>query len=147
MRRVRRFIALPSRRRRLLVEAFFVWIGVRAALLLLPFSRWRPLVERINRRNASGAALPPATPADVLWAVETAGRRLRRGPSCLPRSLALQHMLLRQGWPSRLRIGVRRDADGALVAHAWVEALDGEPIGESDLNGYSHILEIGEASL
>jgi len=39
---------------------------------------------------------------------------------CLHRALALHEWLRREGLPSDLRLGVRRDAD-ELKAHAWVE--------------------------
>jgi hypothetical protein len=38
----------------------------------------------------------------------------------LQRSLVLNYWLRREGLPSELRIGVRKDGD-ALKAHAWVE--------------------------
>ncbi len=51
--------------------------------------------------------------------------------TCLPRSLALQRMLARRGIASELRIGVRKESNGAggIAAHAWVE-VDGVPLGE-----------------
>jgi hypothetical protein len=39
---------------------------------------------------------------------------------CLPRALALHFWLRREGIPSEVCIGVRKE-DGALRAHAWVE--------------------------
>ena len=45
-------------------------------------------------------------------------------PKCLPRSVALHWLLRRAGIPgSRIRIGVRPEADG-LRAHAWVTLAD-----------------------
>jgi hypothetical protein len=40
--------------------------------------------------------------------------------SCLKRSAVLYHLLRRDGRAVELCIGVRRDAAGALTAHAWL---------------------------
>jgi hypothetical protein len=47
---------------------------------------------------------------------------------CLHRSIVLHRWLSREGLPSELRIGVRKDS-GRLQAHAWVE-LHGQAVGE-----------------
>ncbi len=47
---------------------------------------------------------------------------------CLHRSIVLHRWLSREGLPSELRIGVRKET-GQLRAHAWVE-LDGQAVGE-----------------
>ncbi len=54
----------------------------------------------------------------VTWA---ARHGVYRG-NCLSRSLTLWWLLRRQGIESRLRIGVRKEAD-VLEAHAWIECL------------------------
>lgn len=50
---------------------------------------------------------------------------------CLPRSLCLQWMLARRGMESRLRIGVRRQGEGTLEAHAWIEDEGGLPLNDT----------------
>jgi hypothetical protein len=41
--------------------------------------------------------------------------------SCLPRTIVLWSLLRRRGIATNVRIGVRRDAEGAVKAHAWLE--------------------------
>jgi hypothetical protein len=48
---------------------------------------------------------------------------------CLQRSVVLHYWLRKEGLPSQLRVGVRKE-DGELKAHAWVE-LQGQVIDES----------------
>jgi hypothetical protein len=55
--------------------------------------------------------------------VRMVGAAARHGPcpaKCLPQSLTVWWLLRRQGVPSNLHIGVRRDG-AELKAHAWVE--------------------------
>jgi hypothetical protein len=63
-------------------------------------------------------------------------RVLRRLPppwryTCLRRGLVLYHLLSRAGRPVELLIGVRKDAGGALAAHAWL-VKNGVPYLEKD---------------
>lgn len=51
-------------------------------------------------------------------------------PSCLAKSLTLWWLLARQGIPSHLRIGIRKEK-GKFEAHAWVER-DGAALNEPD---------------
>lgn len=64
----------------------------------------------------------------MVWSVESAAQLLPA--SCLVQSLALERLLVAQGVPARLRIGVARDP---FDAHAWVETPDG-PL--TDAEGY-----------
>jgi hypothetical protein len=55
--------------------------------------------------------------------VNAAAWRVPYDATCLRRSLVLWWLLRRRGVDSRLRIGVRKEAEG-LLAHAWVECQD-----------------------
>ena len=55
--------------------------------------------------------------------VNAAARRVPYDATCLRRSLVLWWLLRRRGIDSRLRIGVRKEADG-ILAHAWVECQE-----------------------
>ncbi len=52
--------------------------------------------------------------------VNAADRRGLVHPSCLAKSLTLWWLLARQGIPSQLRIGIRKEEE-KFKAHAWVE--------------------------
>ena len=54
----------------------------------------------------------------------------RYGPyraNCLPTSMVLRYLLLRQGIQADLRVGVRKSGGERLDAHAWVEHA-GQPL-------------------
>jgi len=86
---------------------------------LVSFSR---LGARLDR--PVGAARDPAGFDDEAMAawVDSVMRRLPRPwrHTCLKRSAVLFYLLRRAGRAVELCIGVRRDAEGKLVAHAWL---------------------------
>jgi len=93
------------------------------ALRVLPVPRVGALLRVLGGRSRREIS------ADRLaQLVGIAGRHHLRQMTCLPRSLALQALLRRQGIEADLRIGVRREA-GELRAHAWIEQA-GSPLGE-----------------
>ncbi len=52
--------------------------------------------------------------------------------TCLTQALTAQTVLSRRGHDSRLRIGVAKDTQGNLEAHAWVECDGTVVVGESE---------------
>jgi hypothetical protein len=66
----------------------------------------------------------------IPWPVTTAGRHVPGGRHCLTKALVAKALLDAEGIPVRLRVGVRRGADGALQGHAWLER-DGSVVMEA----------------
>lgn len=105
---------------------------LRAALgiLVIPVLLARVSLSRVAPRLGRS----PRTPVGLLNDRRLAAwvsRRLRRLPdpwryTCLRRSAVLYYLLRRAGRAVELCIGVRRDAERAFEAHAWL-VLDGEP--------------------
>lgn len=107
-------------------KARVVLAGMLLPLALLVVTPAR-LATWIGRRRCSGDAPPPETDF-AEWTDRVLGRlpppwRL----NCLRRSVVLYYLLRRAGRPAVLHLGVRRDASGALDAHAWL-SRDGAPL-------------------
>lgn len=135
---------VPSRRRLgVLARALPTVAVVRAALWLLPYDRWTRVVRAIRRR-ADGSVARGASVEDVTWGVRRASRFVP-GATCLTRALSAQVLLSHAGHASELRIGVRREADGALHAHAWLEGKDGILIGGRERDDFATLFEDGPA--
>jgi hypothetical protein len=62
----------------------------------------------------------------VVWSVEAASRRIPRA-TCLTQALAAATLLANNGHAAVLRVGVAKNDDGSLRAHAWVES-DGRTV-------------------
>jgi hypothetical protein len=67
-------------------------------------------------------------PADCVWAIEAAARRLPWRTMCIEKGLAAQRLLRRSGVDAVLHYGARHnDDEGRLEAHVWV-TVDGKTI-------------------
>lgn len=101
------------------------------AVSLASLTRWT------LRRPARPAPDPNAAEADLAEWIDRLLSRLPRPwrKSCLKRAFVLYYLLRRTGRPAELRIGVRRDQEGKLAAHAWL-VRNGVPILEE---GADHI--------
>lgn len=55
--------------------------------------------------------------------------------SCWKRALVLHRFLVLRGIQSQIRFGVRRESDGKVDGHAWLER-DGSPLLEDNATGY-----------
>ena len=103
------------------IQALCGAVLTRVAFYVLPLPHVRRLVRRCFR---AASPLPPArqaSAAQVVWAAISAGRRSPLGTTCLTTALVAQALLQRHGYEAKLRIGVRREINGAFSAHAWLE--------------------------
>ena len=131
MKRLYKFLRLPSTDRRLLVNSVLLLGMVRLRLWLLPFQTLRHLLIRMTRATAELQATDQASIDQVVWGV-TVGSRYVPAATCLTQALATQMLLSHCGHPARLRIGVARSETGEFHAHAWVECQGRIVIGGTD---------------
>jgi hypothetical protein len=97
---------------------------MRVALSLLPFRTVHRFVGSAVRRWHGRARR--ASSEQIVWAVRGVAARVPRA-SCLTQALAATLILARHGHAATLRVGVAKDPDGSLRAHAWLES-EGAPI-------------------
>ncbi len=139
LRPLRRGIAAPWRRKRLLLGALPLLWKVRLGLWLSSLNALQKRVERWGRGRYSApidlarkkTEAPEAIGAELdiehvmtwrenHWALSR-GARLVPAATCLTQALSMQVLLGRAGYPSRLYIGVKKSVKGGFEAHAWVE--------------------------
>jgi hypothetical protein len=131
---LKRFTGMPANRRGISVEAVVALAVARFLVLTVPI-RW--IAGRLERQ-ASGTSVCPAAAEEIVhevgWAVRAASSKTPWKSACLAQALAGKWMLGRRGLHGTIRLGVARDADGNLQAHAWLYAGDtlltgGGPVG------------------
>ena len=98
-------------------------LAARVALALMGFQRLRARIEQ--RYEALPAREDREAAQTLRRAMDRAARALPK-VTCLPRALAAEWLLRRNGQAALLSVGVARSdgaaRDAALDAHAWVES-------------------------
>jgi hypothetical protein len=130
--RLRRFRALERPAQVLFLRAIVLLPVVALSLRWGGFRATRAALQRFlsNANPEPETALVNKDVAMTAHMVNAADRHGPVHPSCLAKSLTLWWLLARQGIPSRLRIGIRKE-QGKFEAHAWVER-DGAAVNEAD---------------
>lgn len=139
MSMLKKFVRLRPSDRRLLCMSSLLMVGMRFLLFFLPFRDLLKLVRQRAQSAARKASVAAASPERLAWAVRVAGRRFApRDRPCLTQALVLLALFRHYGHPARLRIGVAKDEQDHLRAHAWVESKGRILIGKlPDLARYS----------
>lgn len=126
-RTARKLVGLPADQRNVMLQAALLLPAVLLVQSSLPFKRWRRLLTRPDPGPGARVELDPDTIAQAL-------DRARRGVpgiyKCLPVAYAGHLLLHRHGHRSTVQVGVARDAEGKVEAHAWVEQGGRVLIGE-----------------
>jgi len=104
----------------------------RVALWILP-------LRVVRRAVARAASVAPEAPVDeTVWAVKLTSDYVPRA-TCLTQALAVQALLSRSGYASRVEIGVAKEGAQAFEAHAWVMIGDQIVIGGPTVDHYSRL--------
>jgi hypothetical protein len=130
--RLRRFSALERPAQELFLRAIVLLPLVAMSLRWRGFRATQAALQRFLSiaNQESNTALVSKDAAVAVHMVNVADRHGLVHPSCLAKSLTLWWLLARQGIPSRLRIGIRKEKE-RFEAHAWVER-DGTALNEPD---------------
>lgn len=107
-------VVLGLKRLALVVVCLAVVAGSRLALTCIGYRRVAGLLPLAPDRH-----IPRSLELRLVRAIRIASRWIPRA-SCLTQAVALQALLGWRGYASEIRVGVRRDEDGAFAAHAWV---------------------------
>jgi hypothetical protein len=136
MKRLYRFLSLSSRDRRLLIKAALLLGIIRLGLWLLVFQTLQGLLLRVRWKSTGLSEADPLSLERIAWAIRVAGRYIP-GVTCLVQALAAQVLLEQEGHPACLRIGVAKDKNGRLQAHAWTESGGKVVVGGGNLSSYT----------
>ena len=119
-----RVLILQAAALTLLIRGLLSFVSLRTVVRLL--RRW---ADRLSSEEAANRTYR----ARVVWAASAvAGRLLPKRP-CLTQALVVQFLLRRRGDnAATLRIGVAKDGDFGIAAHAWVEREGEVIIGGTD---------------
>lgn len=137
MRKILKFLLLPYQKKKLFSKSLLFVGLIRLCLWILPY---RLLVKWLSVLGSS-KDLNRSNDWNLIKEVSSSVRICAKYvpfASCLTQALATQTLLRLRKQNSILKLGVDKDENGKLIAHAWVE-IDGKIIigGLSDINRYS----------
>jgi len=136
MKRIRKFARLSLRERCLLIRTATVLGLMRMGLWLFSF---RKLVALVRRNRPRARPAEAASPDRIGWAIRVASRYVP-GSTCLVQALTGLVLLEGAGLPAHLYIGVARNDESPLQAHAWVKSQGDVIVGGHELHQYVPLL-------
>lgn len=146
MSRLRTLFRLSMADRMLLLEACIFVLAARIRLRVLSF----PKIARAlgNSMHESPVDIDSRTSESVervAWALRTVERNLPRGCTCLELALAGKAILKRRRLASTLYLGLDKDAQHQLKAHAWLRVGNVIITGGNEVNLYAVVATFAEA--
>lgn len=121
-----RFGSYPASRKLLVLEAGFLCIVCKIMIVILPF-RWTQQLLGLqsytpNSANTEGYQEEYAPISRTIFqTIDAISRHVFWTNTCLVRSLTLKLMLRRRRINALLYLGVAKENNGQLKAHAWVK--------------------------
>ena len=132
-----RFALLDGADKWLLVRAS-VWLGV--ARLRLAFTSFQQLSERLSNDALETRVYPdPDFLRRVGFAVRAAAANVPWRSDCFPQAIAARMLLKRQGYASKIHLGVEKSGGGSIAGHAWLTCGDVVVVGGEDLEHYTEM--------
>jgi len=109
---------------RLFLEAM-LWLALsRLAILVVPFRRIAHFLGHTMVETPSHPLPHMTAPLQISWAVRTAGRYTPWESKCLAQAMAAKMMLKRRRFPTTLYLGLLKEGEKGLSAHAWLRCGD-----------------------
>ena len=133
---LKRFLRLSKRERLLLFQAAISIFLIRLSLPLLSLRNVHRLAIKITWLSDE-----PLSADRIVRAVRSAARFIP-GSTCLVQALAARSLLIRHGYNPLLTIGVAKNENNRLGAHAWVTCKDEVLIGGHEAANYTALLNL-----
>jgi hypothetical protein len=138
-RKLKTFLGKSAAERWLICEAVAMLALARIIVLTVPFRLMARWLERAPETGSCDEALL----IRVRKAVTTAARNVPWNAVCLPQAIAAKAMLARRGCGSAFHLGATLNAQGKLIAHAWLEAGGTIVVGAAGIDGMSPLARFG----
>lgn len=120
MRKIRNFLILPFQKKKLILKSLLlVWL-IRLGLWILPYKLLTKWLDSFGSTVSFNESNDWKLIKEVSHTVKSCAKYVPFA-SCLTQALATKTLLRIKGQSSKLRIGVDKDENEKLIAHAWIE--------------------------
>jgi len=123
----------------LLLRASLLVAAIRLGLTTLPFRLVRRVAHKVSVPRGLHAGDGPVDVHRIGRAVERVSRFIP-GATCLTQALSASILLAWYGADASVHIGVARDSEQKLTAHAWVTSRGSVIVGGSDLGRFQPLV-------
>ncbi|NQT91410.1 MAG: lasso peptide biosynthesis B2 protein [Lentisphaerae bacterium] len=140
MRALLKFFRLPFRRQILCLEAVARLATYRVAVLVLPFKRlwaWFGLTPVSNDEADPSACTDLAR--EIGWTVRACAPHVPWECKCLVKAVTGYAMLRRRGIRATVHMGLAKDEEAGLRAHAWLVCGNAGLIGSRESQNFTTI--------
>lgn len=121
--RISKFLKLSWSEKILIIEAFFLTGIIRFAIVFVAFNKLAKIFGNVNEESIEIVNdAEKETIKKVGWAVNIVSRHTLWESKCLVKALTGQIMLRNRKLGSTLYLGVAKDEDKRLIAHAWLRS-------------------------
>ncbi|HBM16130.1 MAG TPA: lasso peptide biosynthesis B2 protein [Lentisphaeria bacterium] len=137
-----KFSKLKNADKRLIIEAVVFLFIARMTILFLPYSVLKKLLGKHKHRNIV-EPLDIRTIRKVANIIKIASDRLPWKCNCLPQAIAARHMLKKRNISSTLYLGMSKDKEKKIIAHAWLKAGNIPITGGRDNSEFTEVAYFG----
>lgn len=134
--KLKKFLLLDFKQKCLLLEAF-IFLARGRYLKLLPFAKVAPSLGQESKETFKGPHNHENIVRDVAYAIQTMSKYTFWESACLVQGIAATRMLNRRNIETTLYLGIARDREGIIHAHAWVRSGSIYVTGERIKNNFT----------
>ncbi|WP_276624521.1 lasso peptide biosynthesis B2 protein [Syntrophomonas wolfei] len=123
MNNLLKFYNLTAQERKLLLESVIFLGFFRLIIVIIPFKRIAPyLGHHMQESYTDNNDEEMPVIKNISWAVNVMSRHTFWDSKCLVQAITAKYMLRRRNIKSTLYLGVARDENQSMFAHAWLRS-------------------------
>lgn len=131
------FIKIDNKIKFDFLRAYFYCGIARAYILFVPFNKLRKKMGKSKEESSEVVGNEVYKVAKrISWIVIQAARYTPWESKCLVQALTAQRMLKKRGISTTLYLGVNKDSQNNMLAHAWLRCGEYIVTGGTQKNGY-----------
>jgi hypothetical protein len=148
VRKVRSFTKIKGCDKRILLEALFFTAISRMVILTISFRRYSKYIGVYSKETPTEIGISDyKLIKKVRWAIDIVSRNTPWESKCLVQAMAAMRMLKRRNICSTLYLGVCRDVNYGMKAHAWLRCGQFYITGGYNRNEFKEVAKFANENL
>lgn len=144
MNKLKIFIRMDIEMKMMVLKSLFLTAYYRFSILFVPFSK---LAKRMGTLNVESNEEPLGDRMRYVWKVRSSVMMTSKNTPwqslCLVQALTAQRLLKKKGIENTVYLGLSKDKDQKVIAHAWIRCGDKIVVGEKGMQRFSVVAKFG----